>query len=252
PLGPLRHRRPPHGLRPRHAGRDPGLRAPPARGMGRSARRRLLPRRLPARRHLRDRGRTVRRTRLRSGPDLGGHHPQRGARLPLPLRVLPRDDRAARDRGPLLRRPGPAPPLRPLDGLDQAPRRCHHAGHGRVLLLANGDGAAMTGNATATTFRGFRATSHGTPPVLRYALGLVLALIVFAAAPAMLAAQDGIGLPVGERPPAVEIEDLDGAPVDLGQYIGKKPVLIQFWATWCPLCEELKPQLDAARARFGD
>lgn len=110
----------------------------------------------------------------------------------------------------------------------------------------------MTGNATATTFRGFRATSHGTPPVLRYALGLVLALIVFAAAPAMLAAQDGIGLPVGERPPAVEIEDLDGAPVDLGQYIGKKPVLIQFWATWCPLCEELKPQLDAARARFGD
>lgn len=110
----------------------------------------------------------------------------------------------------------------------------------------------MTGNASAAEHQGLHATSHGTPPALRRALGLVLAFAACAAAPRALVAQGGIGLPIGERPPAVEIEDLDGKPVDLGQYMGKKPVLLQFWATWCPLCEELKPQLEAARARFGD
>ena len=33
------------------------------------------------------------------------------------------------------------------------------------------------------------------------------------------------------------MNDLDGKPVDLGQYIGKKPVFLEFWATWCELCE---------------
>jgi peroxiredoxin len=67
-----------------------------------------------------------------------------------------------------------------------------------------------------------------------------------------VAQDDELGIAVGTRPPAVTIEDLDGLPVDLGQIIGKKPVLLEFWATWCPLCTALFPRIEAAHARFGD
>ncbi len=67
-----------------------------------------------------------------------------------------------------------------------------------------------------------------------------------------LRAQDDLGIPVGTTPKAVTIEDLDGRPVDLSQLIGKKPVLLEFWATWCPLCAALEPRLAAAQQRYGD
>jgi peroxiredoxin len=71
-------------------------------------------------------------------------------------------------------------------------------------------------------------------------------------APALLRAQDVIGIPVGESPPAVTLESLKGDSVALSQWIGKKPVLIEFWATWCPICAELLPRMEAAQKKFGD
>jgi thiol-disulfide isomerase/thioredoxin len=79
-------------------------------------------------------------------------------------------------------------------------------------------------------------------------LGVTLALVI-ALAPS-LPAQD-IGLPIGTTPPAVTVADLDGKAVDLGQYVGKQPVLLEFWATWCPLCKALEPSLKAAHAKYG-
>ena len=79
--------------------------------------------------------------------------------------------------------------------------------------------------------------------------GFVLALAL--AVPATLRAQD-IGLPVGSNAPAATVEDLDGKPVDLGRYIAKQPMVLEFWATWCPLCKALEPALKAAHARYGD
>jgi thiol-disulfide isomerase/thioredoxin len=64
------------------------------------------------------------------------------------------------------------------------------------------------------------------------------------------AAQD-LGIEVGSRAPAVIVNSLDGKQVDLGKYIGKTPMLIEFWATWCENCRELMPTLLEAEKRFG-
>jgi thiol-disulfide isomerase/thioredoxin len=81
--------------------------------------------------------------------------------------------------------------------------------------------------------------------IARFAVAAVLL------SPIPLQAQDE-GLAVGSRAPAVVIHDLDGKGVDVGQYLGKKPVLLEFWATWCELCEQLLPRVRAAHAEFGD
>jgi len=65
-------------------------------------------------------------------------------------------------------------------------------------------------------------------------------------------AQDsGIGIATGSKPAAAQVEDLEGNAVDLAQYVGRKPVLLEFWATWCPVCEGLEPKLRAAHATYG-
>ncbi len=80
-----------------------------------------------------------------------------------------------------------------------------------------------------------------------YALLLVLALLVSPA----LRAQEG-SLPLGTKAPGARVETLDGKAADLAKYIGKTPVLIEFWATWCPNCKALEPSLHAAAQKYGD
>src|SRR3989440_8608004 len=71
-------------------------------------------------------------------------------------------------------------------------------------------------------------------------------------APAWLRSQETIGIPIGQTPPAVTLQNLNGDSVALSQWIGKKPVLVEFWATWCPICAELLPRMEAAKQKFGD
>jgi thiol-disulfide isomerase/thioredoxin len=81
-------------------------------------------------------------------------------------------------------------------------------------------------------------------------LGLGLALT--ALHPRAGAAQIESGIAVGSKAPVVLVNDLDGKPVDLGGYLGKQPVMLEWWATWCELCEALLPRVKAAHAAFGD
>jgi thiol-disulfide isomerase/thioredoxin len=78
---------------------------------------------------------------------------------------------------------------------------------------------------------------------------LVMLVLLGLARPA--SAQD-VGLPLGTVPGAVELQDLDGNAVTLSEYVGKKPVIVEFWATWCPLCAELEPRIAAAKKRYGE
>ncbi len=78
-------------------------------------------------------------------------------------------------------------------------------------------------------------------------------IALFMLAPALAAAQDDVvGIPVGQTPPAVTIQDLDGNAVDLARWVGKKPVIVEFWATWCPICAELLPRMETAHKKYGD
>jgi thiol-disulfide isomerase/thioredoxin len=89
------------------------------------------------------------------------------------------------------------------------------------------------------------------PPARRPAGPPIVALVLALLAPRLAPAQETIGIAVGETPPAVVLEDLDGNAVDLAQWVGTRPVLVEFWATWCPLCAALEPRLREAQTRYG-
>lgn len=80
--------------------------------------------------------------------------------------------------------------------------------------------------------------------------GLILAGLI-GVAPAIARAQD-LGIEVGSTAPAAKVHTLGGKEADLAQYIGKTAVVMEFWATWCPNCQELEPTLLAAAKKYGD
>jgi thiol-disulfide isomerase/thioredoxin len=77
----------------------------------------------------------------------------------------------------------------------------------------------------------------------------LLAALSLLATPSVLRAQDG-GLELGTVAPGAQVQTLDGKPVDLAQYVGKGPAVIEFWATWCPSCEELLPTLRTVEDKY--
>jgi thiol-disulfide isomerase/thioredoxin len=79
-----------------------------------------------------------------------------------------------------------------------------------------------------------------------------LAALVAAVIAVSNAAAQGVGLPLGTQGPPAPVQTMDGKPADLADYVGKGPVLIEFWATWCANCEELEPAMAAAKKKYGD
>jgi peroxiredoxin len=79
-----------------------------------------------------------------------------------------------------------------------------------------------------------------------------LACLLLAAPAATPATAQEAGLAVGAKAPVVTVKDLDGNPVSLDQFIGKQPLFLEWWATWCEQCEALLPRVRAAHAEVGD
>ncbi|MBX9855391.1 MAG: redoxin family protein [Gemmatimonadaceae bacterium] len=89
-------------------------------------------------------------------------------------------------------------------------------------------------------------------PTLRSLVGLAALSLAGLTPLSRAAAQDG-GIAVGAMAPTVStLEQLDGKTFDLSAVVGKRPVVMEFWATWCPLCRKLEPALQRAREQYGD
>lgn len=59
-----------------------------------------------------------------------------------------------------------------------------------------------------------------------------------------------LGATGDERPADFTLRGLDGQPVSLSRFLGKKPVLLVFWATWCPECKAASPKINALHDGF--
>ncbi len=87
---------------------------------------------------------------------------------------------------------------------------------------------------------------------LRFAVGLLAATLV-TFSPAVLRAElEGMRIKVGEKAPNFTLKDLEGKPVSLSDFIGKKIIMLDFWATWCNVCKREMPVLEKVYKEYKE
>jgi peroxiredoxin len=79
------------------------------------------------------------------------------------------------------------------------------------------------------------------PALARVALGLVLSCLAVVASPVQ----------AGDRAPEFVLPDAAGDMVSLSQYRGQ-PLVLHFWATWCPYCKKLQPGLQGLEDSYRE
>ena len=71
-----------------------------------------------------------------------------------------------------------------------------------------------------------------------------LFLIFLAAGGAAFAANTAMRIRIGEKAPEFRLPDLmTGETVSLSEFKGRKVVMVEFWATWCDICNSEVPEL---------
>src|SRR5262249_723950 len=58
------------------------------------------------------------------------------------------------------------------------------------------------------------------------------------------------GIQVGNPAPDFQLATMDGAPISAADLRGQ-PAVIVFWTSWCPVCKEEAPRINALGAEYG-
>ena len=75
-----------------------------------------------------------------------------------------------------------------------------------------------------------------------FTLFAMLFSTAFLVAPSTVMAQDSkTAVSQDNAAPDFELQDLNGSDVALHSFKGQKPVLLYFWASWCPYCMAVRP-----------
>jgi cytochrome c biogenesis protein CcmG/thiol:disulfide interchange protein DsbE len=106
----------------------------------------------------------------------------------------------------------------------------------------------MTAGTTAS-----RQTDLRRLPLRHLVVAATLPLVLLALLGVVLLARGPVGSPtrVGSPAPDFSLADLDGTPIHLSELRGR-PVVVNFWASWCGPCVEEFPLLREAAVRHAD
>ena len=84
--------------------------------------------------------------------------------------------------------------------------------------------------------------------MLRVTRGAVpLLLVLLASIPAL---GEDVRPAVGHRAPDFTLRDPDRRVIQLSRVLGEKAVLLNFWATWCPPCQQEMPTMERAYREY--
>lgn len=88
------------------------------------------------------------------------------------------------------------------------------------------------------------------PRTLKYRVAhfILAAGLLVLARPAL--AQSDEGIAVGATAPAVVVTNDAGKSITVTPTLGR-PMLIEFWATWCEFCERLEPTMKTVYGKYG-
>ncbi|MGE5618840.1 MAG: TlpA family protein disulfide reductase [Sphingomonadaceae bacterium] len=117
----------------------------------------------------------------------------------------------------------------------------------QIWGIRQGVPALLLGLAMLTVVGCFGGSRNFTPGVG----GEVLTAAQPAGGPSSGAARPDVGPRVGNLAPDFSLKGLDGQTVRLSELRGK-PVLVNFWATWCPPCRQEMPDLEKVYQRYRD
>ena len=99
---------------------------------------------------------------------------------------------------------------------------------------------------------GLNNMKHGSiTKVMLTSLSVLLVMFLFAGSTAQGFNPLPLDSNIGQQAPGFILNDLAGNEISLESFIGK-PVLLNFWATWCPYCRKERSHLNDLYKEYKD
>lgn len=86
---------------------------------------------------------------------------------------------------------------------------------------------------------------QGVNPMIKKGLFLICFLILSTTSTAFAE------IHVGDKVPVFKGQDMNGKDFDLSTIVGKKPIMLVFWTTWCRDCQPKLNDINAMAEKFG-